>query len=302
MTAATCTPRVAGASPRPPSAAVAPAAAGIGLGLRHLAAIQDDPEPPALVEIHAENWFTPSGPLHAALDRVRARSALSIHGVGLSIGGDHPPDPAHLEALAALARRHPPLLVSEHLAWTRHGDSHLPDLLPMRYDLADLDRVCRHLDQVQERLGRPLLIENPARYLSWRDSDLDEPGFITEVVRRTGCGLLLDLCNVLVTCTNEGLDAEDYLAGLPLAAVAEVHLAGPDTAYDADGGTMLVDDHGRAVPAPVWALYERVLARLGPVPTVVEWDNGEPSYAQLCEQAGLAGHRLRAASTGGLAA
>lgn len=296
MPVATCTPRPGGVRPRPPVPAVASALAGIGLGLRHLGAIQSDPSPPALVEIHAENWFTPSGPLHAALDRVRARSGLAIHGVGLSIGGEEPLDVDHLDALAALVRRHPPLRVSEHLAWTRHGDHHLPDLLPLRYDHASLLRTCRHIDQVQTRLGRQLLVENPARYLSWHDGDFDEPGFIHELVRRTGCGLLLDLCNLLVTCTNERLDARRDLDRLPLHAVAEVHLAGPARRRDADGGALLVDDHARAVTAPVWALYDRLLARIGPVPTVIEWDNGDPAYDTLCGEAARAARRLHAAT------
>lgn len=278
--------------PRQALAPGLPPVTGIGLGLRHLRAIQDDPEPPALVEIHAENWFTPSAPLHAALDRVRARSALSIHGVGLSLGGEQPLDGAHLDALAGLLRRHPPLLVSEHLAWTRHGHSHLPDLLPLRYDTPTLVRVCRHIDQVQERLGRRLLLENPARYLTWRGADHDEPGFISEVVRRTGCGLLLDLCNLVVTCGNEALDPDAYLDALPLPAVAEIHLAGPAVERDEDGGELLVDDHGRGVTDAVWRRYEQVLARTGPVPTVIEWDNGDPDYPAVRAQAASAAARL----------
>lgn len=301
MAAASIHPAGSG-RPRLDTGKARPPLTGIGLGLRHLRAIQDDPQPPALVEIHAENWFTPSAPLHAALDRIRARSALSIHGVGLSIGGEHPLDASHLHALAGLLRRHPPLLVSEHLAWTRHGDSHLPDLLPLRYDTQTLDRVCRHIDQVQERLRRRLLLENPARYLTWQGADHDEPGFIAEVVRRTGCGLLLDLCNLVVTCGNEALDADAYLAALPLAAVAQLHLAGPAVGRDGDGGELLVDDHGRAVPDAIWRRYEQVLADIGPVPTVIEWDNGDPDYAALCAQAALAGARMRAAAPRGVLA
>jgi uncharacterized protein len=284
-------------------AAALPPGAGIGFKPRHLQALLADAEPPAFVEVHAENYMGAGGAPHAWLAAVRARMPVSLHGVGLSLGGRAPPDEAHLDRLARLIERHRPACFSEHLAWSTHDGRFLNDLLPVPYDEASLQRVCRHVDRVQRRLGLRMLLENPSSYFGFRASSIDEPDFLARVVRATGCGLLLDVNNVHVSCHNQRRDAHAYLDALPLEAVGEIHLAGhtvdPDpSAQGADGDGLLIDDHGAPVDAAVWALYARALARTGPVPTLVEWDNRVPGYPLLREQARIADRMLAAAAGG----
>lgn len=222
------------------------------------------------------------------LGRIRERHALSMHGVGLSIGGEDPLDAAHLQRLRDLIDRFEPAVFSEHLAWSSHGGQFFNDLLPLPYNTDTLARVCRHVDQTQSRLGRQILLENPATYIAFASSTLDEPDFLSEVVRRTGCGLLLDLNNVHVSCVNHGRNAHAYVDGLPLHAVGEVHLAGFAQDEDADGAPLLIDSHGSAVDEAVWALYERLMAVTGPLPTLLERDNDVPSLATLLAEAARA--------------
>lgn len=264
-----------------------PRQAGVGFKTMHYAALLADDRPPAFVEVHAENLMGAGGAPHAQMQRVRERMALSLHGVGLSIGGPEPLDVAHLDRLATLVRRYRPDSFSEHLAWSSHGATYFNDLLPIAYEPSALARVCAHIDQVQDHLGVRMLLENPSTYVAFEASAMPEPVFIAEVLRRTGCGLLLDVNNVHVTCSNHRLDAQAYIDALPLAAVAEIHLAGHsiDAESAEAGDTLLIDDHGSPVADPVWALYASVLERIGPIPTLIEWDNHVPDYAVLRAEA-----------------
>jgi uncharacterized protein (UPF0276 family) len=231
--------------------------------------------------VHAENYLGSGGLPHAQLQALHERMPLSVHGVGLSIGAATPPDAAHLDRLATLLARHQPESFSEHLAWSTHDGRFYNDLLPLRYDEATLRRVCAHLDIVQGRLGRKILLENPSSYFEFPGSEMSEPGFLAEVVARSGCGLLLDVNNLYVSCHNHGQDPRAWLDALPLHAVGEVHLAGHARDIDDWGRALLVDDHGSRVCAAVWSLYEEVLTRIGPVPTLVEWDSDLPDYDVL---------------------
>lgn len=272
-----------------------PAAAGIGLKHGHIADLLSMRAGIGFLEIHAENYLVDGGPLHHALTRVRERHALSIHGVGLSIGGEEPLDPDHLDRLAALLARYQPAVFSEHLAWSSHGRNFYNDLLPLPYDTASLQRVCAHVDQVQTRLRRRLLLENPSTYVEFSASTMDETGFLAEVVRRTGCGLLLDVNNLHVSCANHGRDAQRDLARLPLHAVGQVHLAGHALEHDSLGAPLLIDDHGSPVAEPVWDLYREVLSRIGPVPTLIERDHDIPPLPVLLAEADRAQRLLRSA-------
>lgn len=271
-----------------------PVGAGIGAKPRHFEALLADAEGPAFIEVHAENFMGAGGPPHAWLGRLRERYPLSVHGVGLSIGGESPLDEVHLDRLASLLARYEPAQFSEHLAWSSHGGTWFNDLLPLRYDLAAMVRVCEHLDRLQSRLGRRVLLENPSTYVEFDGGDFEEAQFLAEVVQRSGCGLLLDLNNAYVSAVNHGRDVHAYLSALPLAAVAQVHLAGHGRDRDAAGADLLIDDHGSAVAPPVWDLFEQLVAWRGPLPTLVEWDTDVPSYAVLMAQARQAASRLDA--------
>ncbi|MDE3011194.1 MAG: DUF692 domain-containing protein [Pseudomonadota bacterium] len=269
-----------------------PTGAGIGLKPAHYAALRADPDPPAFVEIHAENHLGEGGPNARMLAWVREHAALSIHGVGLSIGAPGGLDAAHLERIAGLVERWQPDAFSEHLAWSSHQGRYFNDLLPLPLTTTTLQSVCAHVDRIQQRLQRRMLLENPATYLEFADSDWEEAGFIAEIVRRTGCGLLLDLGNVVVSCVNHGRDPDAYLERLPLAAVGEIHLAGHAPDQDCDGSLLLIDSHDRAVSTATWGLYAAILDRLGPIPTLIEWDSQLPSYAILRAEAAKAGRQL----------
>ncbi len=221
---------------------------------------------------------------HRDLERLHADYALSIHGVGLSIGGSRPLDRTHLARLKTLLDRHQPESFSEHLAWSSHGEAYLADLLPLPYTEETLARVALHIDEVQEALGRRMLLENPATYVTFTDSVIPETEFLRELVRRTGCGLLLDINNVFVSATNHRTDPRAYLAGFPMEHVGEIHLAG----HEEDrlpSGPLLIDSHGAPVAEPVWALYAETIARSGPLPSLIEWDNDVPDFATLMSEA-----------------
>lgn len=262
-----------------------PARAGIGLKPEHFRAILDTTPDIGFFEIHAENYMVDGGPFHHCLKRIRERYPLSIHGVGLSIGGAGPFEEEHLDRLAALLDRYQPESFSEHLAWSSHGGVFLNDLLPVAYDAATLERVCAHIGRVQDRLRRRLLLENPATYVEFAASTMSEIDFIGEVVRRSGCGLLLDVNNVHVSCTNHGRDARDYIDALPPAAVAQIHLAGFAEDTDAAGAPLLIDSHGAPVAEVVWALYCHALDLVGPQPTLIERDNDIPALPVLLAEA-----------------
>jgi uncharacterized protein len=269
-----------------------PCRAGVGLKPEHLEAIFAAPQAVGFFEVHAENFMAAGGPMLRALERVRRDYALSIHGVGLSIGSDHAPDAQHVSRLKNLLDRFEPASFSEHLAWSSHRSFHgshfYNDLLPLPYTGATLQRVCAHITQVQDILGRRLLLENPATYVEFAESSWVEGDFVSEIVRRTGCGLLLDVNNLYVSAVNHHRDALHELAALPLNAVGEIHLAGFARERNAAGAPLLIDSHGAAVDEAVWALYAAALAACGPRPTLIEWDNEVPAWPVLlaqCERA-----------------
>ena len=262
-----------------------PRRAGLGLKHEHFMDVLETSPDIGFFEVHAENYMVAGGPFHHYLGLIREQYPLSLHGVGLSIGGDGPLDRAHLARLAALIERYQPHSFSEHLAWSSHGPVFLNDLLPLAYDSATLQRVCEHIDQVQSTLKRPMLLENPSTYLQFQRSTLDETDFISEIIRRTGCGLLLDVNNVYVSCINHQRDPLAYIDALPLQAVGEIHLAGFAEDTDSLGDRLLIDDHGAPIDNAVWQLYEKVLAQVGPMPTLIERDNQVPAFSVLLAEA-----------------
>lgn len=269
---------------------------GVGFKPDHFAAIRRDVAGIGFFEVHAENYLGAGGLPHAQLTAIRADHVLSIHGVGLSIGGARGLDRDHLARVKLLCDRYQPESFSEHLAWSSHGAEYLNDLLPLPYTQETLGLVCDHVDQVQEALGRQMLLENPATYLCFARSVIPETEFLAEVARRTGCGLLLDVNNVFVSCTNHGTDPRAWLADFPLHRVGEIHLGGHDT-EDLPSGPLLIDSHGAAVADPVWALFAEVIAKAGPLPTLVEWDNDLPEWPVLADEAARAARIL---TTGGM--
>jgi len=267
---------------------------GSGIGLRspHVDEMLAARPRVGWLEVHAENYLG-GGPALRALETLRRDYPVAVHGVGLSLGSAEGLDAAHLARLAQLVARIDPALVSEHLSWSVTQGVYLNHLLPLPYTEETLEVVCRHVHCAQEGLGRPLLIENPACYLRFIDSTMDEVDFLTALVRRTGCGLLCDINNAYVSCRNLGGDAERYLDAFPAAAVGEIHLAG-HAINEADGRPMLIDDHGSRVAEPVWRLYERALRRFGPTPTLIEWDTNVPPLGVLLGEAAAAATILRA--------
>lgn len=262
-----------------------PSAPGVGFKPQHFDAIVTGPQPIGFVEIHAENYMGDGGEPHAQLRALHDNYALSIHGVGLSIGSMRPLDEDHLARLRHLCDRYAPESFSEHLAWSSHGEAYLNDLLPLPYTRETLDRVVEHVDRVQSSLARRMLLENPSTYLVFAESEIPEVEFLDTVARRTGCGLLLDVNNVFVSARNHATDPLAYLAGFPLARVGEIHLGGHDEQSDDAGAPLLIDAHGTPVAEPVWALYEHVIARTGPLPTLIEWDNDVPEWPVLAGEA-----------------
>jgi len=271
-----------------------PSGCGIGLRAPHVAEILERRPPIGWLEVHAENYMG-GGPAVRALERLRAAYPLSIHGVGLSLGSAEGIDGEHLERLARLVERLEPALVSEHLSWSVTGGAYLNHLLPLPYTDEVLDLLCTNVTRAQERLGRRLLVENPSGYLKFRDSSIPEPEFLNALARRTGCGLLCDVNNVYVTCSNLGGDAVAWIDTLDTGAMGEIHLAG-HAANDADGRTVLIDDHGSAVADPVWSLFEHALRRFGPTPTLIEWDTEIPALDVLLGESAKASLRLLRAS------
>lgn len=272
-----------------------PHRAGLGLKTEHLREVLSERPDIGFFEVHAENYMVDGGPFHHYLGLIREQYPLSLHGVGLSIGAEGPLDLRHLQRLAALIERYQPQSFSEHLAWSSHGPVFLNDLLPLAYDRPTLDRVCGHIDQVQSTLRRPMLLENPATYLEFRRSSMDEAEFIREVLRRTGCGLLLDVNNVYVSCINHRRDPLAYIDALPLQSVGEIHLAGFAEDTDSLGDRLLIDDHGAPIDNAVWALYLRLLDRIGPTATLIERDNQVPAFSVLHAEARQAEQLLQSA-------
>lgn len=276
----------------PIMAGALPARSGLGLKPEHFRTILDTSPDLGFFEIHAENYMVEGGPFHHYLSQIRGRYPLSIHGVGLSIGGESRLDEAHLDRLATLLQRYEPQSFSEHLAWSSHGDVFLNDLLPVPYCTETLTRVCDHIDRVQHKLKRRMLLENPATYVEFAASTMAETDFISEAVRRTGCGLLLDVNNVYVSCVNHGRDPCAAIDALPFAATGEIHLAGFARDTDAAGDELLIDSHGAPVAEAVWALYRHALRRVDPVATLIERDNDIPAFAVLLAEAKKAENML----------
>lgn len=262
-----------------------PFRAGVGFKPEHFAEINADAQPVGFFEVHAENYMGAGGPPHAQLSRLREDYALSIHGVGLSIGSMQPLNLEHLARLKTVCDRYEPESFSEHLAWSSHGEVFLNDLLPLPYTKETLARIVEHIDQVQSHLGRQMLLENPATYLLFEESTIPETAFLSEIVKRTGCGLLLDVNNVFVASTNHKLDPRAYLADFPVQAVREIHLSGHSETIDDAGAPLLIDSHDTPVKDPVWALYGELLGRIGPVATLIEWDNDVPDWPVLRNEA-----------------
>ena len=282
----------------PPDSWPLPHRAGLGLKPEHFAHIHEHQPDVGFFEVHAENYLVAGGPMLHHLTRIRESYALSVHGVGLSIGGEDPLDPVHLEAVARLVDRYQPAVFSEHLAWSSHGGVFFNDLLPLPYNLPALQRVCEHIDQVQNRLGRSLLLENPSTYVEFISSTWNEGDFLREVIHRTGCGLLLDVNNVYVSSTNHGRDPQRSLCELPCHAAGEIHLAGFAEDLDAAGDRLLIDTHGAPVAEAVWALYDTALAITGPLPTLIERDNDLPAFEVLQQEVRQAEKHLSALAPG----
>src|SRR6266403_4922510 len=254
---------------------------GVGLRSPHVSEIAATRPELGFLEVHAENYMAETPALDRLLE-LRRDDPVSLHGVALSLGSAEELDGGHLSRFKALIERVEPMLVSEHLAWSAIGGAYLNDLLPLPYTEASLDLFCRHVEEAQGALGRRLLIENPSAYLRYRYSPIPEAEFITEVARRTGCGILCDVNNIHVSAWNFEFDPLAYLETLPAGAVGEIHLAGHHAAEDVD---ILIDDRGSRVAQPVWELYAAALRRFGPVPTLIEWDTDLPALHVLLEEA-----------------
>jgi uncharacterized protein (UPF0276 family) len=262
-----------------------PPRGGVGLKAEHYRTILETLPDIGFFEVHAENYMGAGGPPHRYLSAIRERYKLSLHGVGLSIGADRPLDKDHLKRLNRLILRYRPGLFSEHLAWSSHDTGFLNDLLPLPYTAETLARIVEHIDQVQSTLCRQMLLENPSTYLAFAESTYSEIDFIAEVVRRTGCGLLLDVNNVYVASTNQQWDPIAYIDAYPLAHVQEIHLAGHTREADDKGRPLLIDTHNRPVDEIVWDLYTHAVELIGPVPTLIEWDADVPAWPMLKQEA-----------------
>ena len=260
-----------------------PASAGIGLRSPHIAEMLTRRPSAGWLEVHAENYMGDGAGVEA-LERLRQIYPLSVHGVGLSLGSAGGLDRDHLERLRRVCERFEPDLVSEHLAWSVADGAYLNDLLPLRYDDEALAIVARNVETLQDTLKRRVLIENLSAYLAFADSSMNEAEFLAALVAQTGCGLLLDVNNVHVSAHNLQYDAEAFIDALPAEAIGEIHLAGHAT-NQVGTDTVLIDDHGSRVPPVVWALYRHAIERLGPRPTLIEWDTDVPVLDVLLGEA-----------------
>jgi uncharacterized protein (UPF0276 family) len=274
-----------------------PARAGIGLRLPHHALVMDERPSAAWLEVHPENYMADEQAA-ADLESIRANYPLSLHAVGLSLGSASGVDEAHLARLRRLVSRFQPGLVSDHLSWSTSGGIYLPDLLPLPYTDEALQVVCRNVQQVQEALGRKILVENPSTYLRYAAAAVAEADFLASVAQRTGCGVLFDINNVYVSASNQRLDPATVLAGwcraLDPRTVGEIHLAGHALVATEAGDELRIDDHGDRVCDAVWPLYEQALAHLGARPTLIEWDTRLPEFSVLQAEAERAQTRLEA--------
>src|SRR6266852_8587578 len=273
-----------------------PTCTGVGYKPAHFRDILAAPQPLGFFEVHAENYMGAGGPPHAQLGALRERYALSVHGVGHSIGSTGPLDRDHLMRLKMLCERYMPESFSEHLAWSSHSDVYLNDLLPLPYTQRTLARVAEHIDEVQTALGREMLLENPSTYIRFSESTIPEVDFLAALSKRTGCGLLLDINNVFVSAKNHGTQPLTYLDSFPFDRVKEIHLGGHDEEVDDVGAPLLIDTHASPIAEAVWTLYAHVIARTGALPTLIEWDNDVPEWPTLRAEAIAAREILSRAS------
>jgi uncharacterized protein (UPF0276 family) len=280
----------------PPRQSSLPPRAGLGLKPEHYADIIGSEPDVGFFEVHAENYMGDGGAPHRALTAIAERYPLSLHGVGLSIGAARPLDRTHLARLRTLVDRYRPHSFSEHLAWSTHDGGFLNDLLPLPYTAETLERVSAHVDEAQQATGCRMLLENPSTYILFEDSTIDEIDFLDAIAERTGCGLLLDVNNVMVSAVNHGLDPYAYIDRFPVERVGEIHLAGYDETVDGAGERLLIDAHGSTVHDDVFALYRYTIGRCGPVATLIEWDNDVPDFSVLLAEAQRADAVLAAGS------
>ncbi|WP_068086977.1 DUF692 domain-containing protein [Polycladidibacter stylochi] len=267
---------------------------GVGLKSEHYNEILRDKPSLDFFEVHAENYMGAGGSPHAYLEAITESYPLSLHGVGLSIGGAGKLDRAHLQRLKMVHDRYQPVLFSEHLAWSTHEGTFFNDLLPLPYTSETLRRVCEHIDEVQQTLGRQMLLENPSTYIVFEQSTISETEFLSQVAQATGCGLLLDVNNVFVSCTNIGCTPEGYLHAFPHEHVGEMHLGGHAEDQDEFGSDFLIDAHDREVSDPVWSLYKLAISLTKGAPTLIEWDNDVPEFTRLYSEAEAARSYLQA--------
>lgn len=262
-----------------------PAAVGVGYKAQHFSDIMNDAAPVQWLEVHAENYMGQGGRPIAQLKALSERFPISVHGVGLSIGAEGRLDQDHLARLKHLNEWLSPASFSEHLAWSTHDMGFFNDLLPLPYTETTLQTVCDHIDEVQTTLGRTMLLENPSNYLAFAQSTYSEIDFLRAIVKRTGCGLLLDVNNVFVSATNLQMSPTQYIDAFPMEAVGELHLGGHDEDEDDHGAPLLIDSHGREVADPVWTLFEHTIKRAGQKPTLIEWDTDVPDWKTLAAEA-----------------
>jgi uncharacterized protein len=275
-----------------PSCSQLPLATGVGLRAAHHERVRTEQPDVAWLEVHTEN-FLGGGATPSMLEALRERYAISLHGVGLSLGSAEGLDEEHLARIAVLVRRLEPAAVSDHVSWSVTGGVYFNDLLPVPYDEDALAVIARNVMRFQEAIGRTVMVENPSTYLRHVQSDRAEPQFLAELCQRSGCGLLLDVNNVFVSTENHGDDARAYLAAIAHLPIGEIHLSGHHL-RQIGNRSIRIDDHGSPVSDPVWALYERALAVIGPRPTLIEWDSALPPLETLLAEAGKAQARLDA--------
>lgn len=271
---------------RSPLSALGPISASAGIGLRapHYRDLLEQTPAVGWIEVHSENYFGLGGAPAHYLERARELYPLSLHGVGLSLGSTDVLSRTHLRQLKALIARVDPWLVSDHLSWSSVDGRYFNDLLPLPYTKDVIAHLVQRIEQAQDVLGRQILVENLSSYLSFRDGEMPEWEFVTEIVRRAGCGLLLDINNIYVASRNHGFDANRYVDAIPVSLVQEMHLAG-HIEHDVDGSKLLIDTHNQPICDAVWVLYARAVRRFGPVPTLIEWDSDLPPLTELVAEA-----------------